>query len=118
MFDCYALMRAEDDRFGGNALPAHAIKFIVQDMGNGVDRVVSASLIPVDEAEVEATHQDWVPLNSPHPARYFSLGAAAAASLGADPSGATPYDCTGFVRTLSDRMVEIICWTTGGSGGI
>jgi hypothetical protein len=88
----------------------HALKLIVRNMGNGVDRLLHASVITLAEARIEAALDGREPMCFPYPERFFEMGGAALVLLGIAPSMACSTVCEACVRMLDDNTVEIVSW--------
>ena len=89
----------------------HGIRFVVQDMGNGVRRVRSPQLLPIEEAKAEAAMPGRVPVHFPPPIWLIDLGFTALESIGIpvdrNNRARTPMI---FARDIDDTTVELVCW--------
>lgn len=96
-----------------------ALKFAIQCQGNGVDRLLFASLVPSADAVLESKMADRLPLAFPYSDRFVDLAGEAMAALGIDLRSISPLNMQASVRAIDERTLEVIAWRcTGGSEGI
>lgn len=87
-----------------------AVRYIVRDMGNGVDRIEFPTILGIDEAKVESTLKDRVPINFCQNERYYTLSKAAFLRMGFEIHGAGDCLIAGVVRPVDDNAVEVMYW--------
>lgn len=88
----------------------HGIRFVVQDMGNGVDRLVDASLIPRREAIDERDHDGREKISHPYPKRINDMRFDAWRSLGVSTGLIPTFRCEGWVRAIDERTYEVVSY--------
>jgi hypothetical protein len=86
-----------------------ALRIVVRDMGNGVDRVESSELVSIESARVECSLPDRHPLPFPYPERIRDICSTASLAAG------RVLDClrcvpVGSVRPVDERSVEMVVW--------
>jgi hypothetical protein len=91
-----------------------AMRYVVQQLPNGVDRLVSAALLDVPDAIAESKLSDREPLAFPHPPRLVDVGLMAAATFGYCPEELQHWICGACVRPLADDMIEVLVWPQPG----
>ena len=82
-----------------------ARRFIVREMGNGVDRVEAFDLMSIDAAKEEGKLPERSPLPLPHSDRIEDIFASGCAKVYCG-------NCIpcGFVRPLDDASFEMMIW--------
>lgn len=101
----------------------HGIRYVVRDMGNGVHRVLSSEMVPLDALKAEANTGGRYHVPFPPPSWLRDIGIAALEATGVEPSP-TPRNRIAvevFIRPIDDDTIEVIGWRVGligGSGGI
>lgn len=100
-----------DDGADATALTlTHAVRMVVQDMGNGVDRVVHASFIPLEDAHVEAKMDGREPMMFPYPERFRGLLRDSVRAMGMCPVNKEGMVLEAFARCIDERTIEIVTW--------
>ena len=94
-------------------LLSSALRFVVRDLGNGVDRLESYELIPLDQARIETSLPDRTEIYFTQDCRLDDMGKLAFTSMGFD----CDRDCAGllkvFARPIDDRTLELTLWLKG-----
>lgn len=89
----------------------HGIRFVVQDRGNGVRRVLSPALLPIGDAKAEAAMPGRAPVNFPPPTWITDLAFTALESMGIpvdrNNRARTPMI---YARDIDDYTIELVCW--------
>lgn len=88
-----------------------ALRFVAQDMGNGVRRLLSSELVPLDQAKAEATHSGRQALQLPPPEWLVDLSFSALESMGIDTDRSSRARMpVVYSHPISDDMIELLCW--------
>lgn len=95
-----------------SACANRALRVVVREMGNDVDRIEFAEFIPVEHARGECSLPGRVPFGFPYPARFLDICTHAATFAGefVDCDGCVQL---GSVRSVDERTIEIIVWRRG-----
>ena len=86
-----------------------AIRMVIRDMGNGVDRVEALEVIPFHVGVAEKDLQGREPLPLPHPPELMDMCEQAAIAMGVAEEAK---ECVpdGFVRAIDERTMEFVVW--------
>lgn len=86
-----------------------ALRVVVRDMGNGVDRVESSEYIDLDGARAEQNLPGRSPLIFPYPDRFRDICEASALSTGEHVvcDGCMPL---GYIRAFDEHTIEMVVW--------
>lgn len=95
---------------GNEVARTHALRFVVRDMGNRVDRIEHASLVPLEDARIEAGLHGWHPIAYPYPDRFYDAGVAACWMLDIDVSGMNKFIISAVVRVIDERTIELLSY--------
>lgn len=103
------MFSAERARCCVGACETRALRVVVRDMGNGVDRIELAEYIDMDAARSERSLPGRTPVSLPYPDRLLDICKSAARTTGEciDCIGCIP---TGHIRAIDERTMEIIIW--------
>lgn len=85
-----------------------ALRYIVRDMGNGVDRIELAEPLVLDQALIEASLPGRHKISIDAGSRMASLATIAVQAIGFEPEDHCILD--GIARPLDEYSVEVICW--------
>lgn len=101
----------------------HGIRYVVRHMGNGVHRILSSEMVPLEELRAEAKTGGRYQVPFPPPSWMRDIGVAALEAIGIEPSPIQRNRVTveAFIRPIDDATIEVIGWRVGligGSGGI
>lgn len=91
-------------------LHAHALSMVVLELGNGVDRIEAAVLLPLLLARCRARLPGSVLLASPLSARLADLVASALPVLGLPASLMDSCRVRGCAHALAERKFELTAW--------
>lgn len=91
-------------------LSSIAIRYIVRNMGNGVDRIEFPTILGIDQARIESKLEDRTPMNFCQNERYHSLSKRAFLRMGFEIDGMNGCVIDGFVRPVDDNAVEVMYW--------
>lgn len=87
-----------------------AIRYIVRDMGNGVDRIEFPTILGIDQAKTESKLEDRASMNFCQNEKYHSLSKWAFTRLGFEVDTSKQCVIDGVVRPLDDNSVEVMYW--------
>jgi len=87
-----------------------ALRYVVRDMGNGVDRVESAAIVPIDHALIEASLPDRMIITLHPGSRLASLSRLVVTQLGYETDKTRPCVLDGVARPVDEYAIEILCW--------
>jgi len=87
-----------------------AIRYVVRDMGNGVDRVEFPILLGIDQAKIESKLEDRMPMNFCQNERYHTLSKVAFLRMGFEIDGMSGCVIDGVVRPVDENAVEVMYW--------
>ena len=93
--------------------PAFALKFVARDMGNGVTRLETASLVAFQDAQTEAALPDRMKVPYPGPTAIADMAEEALHALGVDTSRCGCHVRKTYVRAIDDHAYEAIVWRQG-----
>lgn len=101
----------------------HGMKLVVQDYGNGVRRILSAGIVPVDELKAESALEGRHRVPFPAPCWMRDLAVAYIESMGIEPTqDFKRVASVVYARHISEDTIEVFGWReqpcSGGSGGI
>ena len=83
------------------------MRFVVLDMGNGVDRLLDSELITISAAFKQARIHGSFSIDCPPP-RFFDLATEALVNMGFDRREIT--HMTAYARAIDERTTEIVVW--------
>jgi hypothetical protein len=89
----------------------HAVRYMVKDMGNGVLRCYSPSILPIAAARAAACSPDRSAIDPPNRAALRNLTLAALASLGirdVEALRVSPSEI--YAKVIDDSTVDILKW--------
>lgn len=95
---------------GLSITPDYALRYIVRDMGNGVDRIDSASLLPLEQALTEASLPDRRKILLEPGHRLTTLTDYVISDLGYVTDQSRHCILDGVARTIDDYTIEVLCW--------
>lgn len=90
-------------------LLTNALVMVVREMGNGVDRVESARVVPLEHVLPQRQLLDQQEIDLVHNPRLTDLAREAMRSMGYY-STCTSYVADGFVRFVADDVFEVSVW--------
>lgn len=93
----------------------HGIRYVVRHMGNGVYRLLSCGLDPIEALKEEARTGGRYHLPFPPPSWLRDVGVAALESIGIKPSemDRNRIVVDAYVRPIDDETIEVIGWRLG-----
>ncbi len=94
-------------------LLSSALRYVVRDVGNGVDRLEAYELIPIDQALVETSLPDRTEIYFEPNDRLDDFGKLAFSSLGFECDGDSAGLLKVFARPIDERTLEITLWLKG-----
>jgi len=87
-----------------------ALRYIVRDMGNAVDRIESATMVPLDQAIIEASLPDRMKIVLEPGSRLASLAQLVIEDMGYDTDCSRRCVLDGVARPVDEFALEILCW--------
>lgn len=99
-----------DSKTGQEAASDAALRFVVRDMGNGVDRILSAEIVPGTKVLMEEAHADRIRLAHHYPTRISELCVEAWAAMGILPELSRSFAGDAWVMALDDHTVEVVSY--------
>jgi hypothetical protein len=87
----------------------HGLRFRMRDMGNGVQRIEAADLLPIEQSKDEAERGEWMKLALPFPQTINDMLWACVEHLGLHDRN-RKWVPTAYVRALSGQCVEALVW--------
>lgn len=104
---------------------AYGIRYVVRHMGNGVQRILSSEIVPLEDLKAEARTGSRYQVPFPPPSWIRDIGVCALEAIGIEPSRIDRNRITveAFIRPIDDTTIEVIGWRqpqgiSGGSGGV
>lgn len=93
----------------------HGIRYVVRNMGNGVYRMLSCGLDPIEDLKEEARTGGRYHVPFPPPSWLRDVGVEALRSLGVEPShmDRNRIVVDAYSRAIDDVTIEVIGWRLG-----
>jgi hypothetical protein len=92
------------------AFQGKALLMLIRDMGNGVDRLESSTVVPMADAKFMGGLAGWVPLALDREPRLRDMVIAAFTLMGLAGALLGNYIAEGAARAVGDHQVEIVTW--------
>jgi len=87
-----------------------AIRYAVRDMGNGVDRIDAVTIVPLDQALIEASLPDRKNVTVENCPRLSGLADVVIKDMGYTLHDTGQCVLVGFVRPIDDQTIEMMFW--------
>lgn len=89
----------------------HGMRLVVQDCGNGVRRILSAGVVPIEELKAESTLEGRHRVPFPAPCWMRDLAVAYIKSMGIQPTEDHKRVASAvYARSLSEDTIEVFGW--------